>query len=584
MDPVSAEHRLAAILSTDAVGYSRLMADDEVETVRTLRAYAAEMAGLVEGHRGRVVDFTGDNLLAEFPSAVDAARCAVEIQSALRVLNAERTPERRMEFRIGLHLGDVLVEGDRIYGDGINIAARLEGLAPSGGICLSDVIHRQLRNKLDLGFEDLGEQALKNLPDPIRAYRVAGPSAETALAAPARHSAPAFALPETPSLAVLPFVDLSGDLRHDYFGDGLAIDIMTDLVKLSGLFLIGQDSTFTYKDKPISVRELGRELGVSHVLEGCVRRSADRVRITAQLSDARSGRKVWAERFDRSLGDLFAVQDEITEKIVTELEVKLVSGEEARICRQSLRNPEARDCSYRGWAAFARDPAEARRMFAEVIRLEPDSGLGHASMALAYLVETFGGRNAGAREALARAAESSHAALALGDTTGFAHLILGHVHLFDRRHDDALAEADLAIDERPSCNGAYALKANIQQYTGNARDAIELALRAIRLTPVYPPWYPAILAASYQADGRHEEAVQAAEAVVAQQPDNVDVRLILAGANAVLGRSEAARSAAQEVLRLEPEFSLAAFQQSQPYRNPAQLEQIVHALRTAGLS
>jgi len=284
MDPVRAQHRLAAILSTDAVGYSRLMADDEIETVRTVRAFGAELAGLVEAHRGRVVDFTGDNLLAEFPSAVDATRCAVEIQHALRTRNAARAPERRMEFRIGLHLGDVLVEGERIYGDGINVAARLESLAPSGGICLSDMIHRQVRNKLDLSFEDLGDQTLKNLPDPIRVYRVAGAPPEAAPAAPARHSAPGFPLPEKPSLAVLPFVDLSGDLRHDYFGDGLAIDIMTELVKLSGLFLVAQASSFAFKARPISVRELGRELGVSHVLEGCVRRSADRVRITAQLS------------------------------------------------------------------------------------------------------------------------------------------------------------------------------------------------------------------------------------------------------------------------------------------------------------
>lgn len=582
MDPVRAQHRLAAILSTDAVGYSRLMADDEIETVRTVRAFGAELAGLVEGHRGRVVDFTGDNLLAEFPSAVDATRCAVEIQNALRTRNAARAPERRMEFRIGLHLGDVLVEGERIYGDGINIAARLESLAPSGGICLSDMIHRQVHNKLDLSFEDLGDQTLKNLPDPIRVYRVAGPP--PAPAAPARHSAPSFPLPEKPSLAVLPFVDLSGDLRHDYFGDGLAIDIMTELVKLSGLFLVAQASSFAFKARPISVRELGRELGVSHVLEGCVRRSADRVRITAQLSDTRSGRHVWAERFDRSLVDLFAVQDEITERIVTELEVKLVSGEDARIYRRSPRSPEARDCSYRGWNALHRDVAEAQRMFAEAIRLEPSNGVGHAELALAYWLEGFGSRSAAARDTLARAVELSRTALALGDATGFAHLILGHAQLFERRHDAALVEADRALDERPSCNAAYSLKASIHHYAGNAREAIELSLRAIRLTPVYPPLYSAILAASYQGGRRHEEAVQAAEAVLVHQPDNVGVRVILAGSSAALGRGEAAEAEAREVLRLEPEFSLAAFQQTQPYKDPAQLEEIVRALRSAGLS
>ncbi len=584
MDQARAEHRLAALLSSDAVDYSRLMADDEVETVRTVRAYGAEMGGLVERHRGRVVDFTGDNLLAEFPSAVDAARCAVEIQRALRLRNDARAPERRMEFRIGLHLGDVLVEGERIYGDGVHIAARLETLAPAGGICLSDMIHRQLRNKLDVGFEDLGEQALKNLPEPVRVYRVTDAVPEIAVVSPTPSSAPALPLPEKPSLAVLPFVDLSGDLRHDYFGTGLAIDIMTELVKVSGLFLVSDASSFRFKTRDISLPEIGRELGVSHILEGCVRRSADRARISVQLTDARSGRQVWGERFDRSLGDLFAVQDEIAERIVTELEVKLVSGEEARFCRRSLRNPQARECSYRGWAAFDRDLAEAQRLFAEMIRLEPSNSLGHASLALAHLAEGFSARNPAAPEAIARAVTSAQAALALDDATGFAHLVLGHAHLAERRHDDALAEADLALAERPSCQGAYALEANIRQYAGSAREAIDHALRAIRLTPVYPPWYPAILAASYQAGRRYDAAVQAAEAVVALQPANVDARLILAGSNAALGRKEAAGAAAREVVRLEPDFSLEVFRQTEPYKDPAQLEVIVQDLRNAGLS
>ncbi len=584
MDQPSAEHRLAAILSTDAVAYSRLRADDEVETVRTVRAYGAAMAGLVARHHGRVVDLAGDNLLAEFPSAVDATRCAVEMQSTLRSHNAERAPVRRMEFRIGLHLGDVLVEEQRIYGDGVNIAARLESLADPGGICLSDLVHSQVRNKLDVGFDDLGEQRVKNIPYPVRAYRVFHESLGAAAAPPAQASALAFPLPDKPSLAVLPFVDMSGDPRQDYFGDGLTIDIMTDLVKLSGLFLIAMESSFTYKSTPVSVRELGRQLGVNHVLEGCVRRAADRVRITAQLVDARSGRRVWAERFDRTVGDLFAVQDEITEQIVTALEVKLISGEDARICRQSLRSPEARHCSYRGWEALDRDLDEARRMFAEVIRLEPKNGLGRAELALAYWLEGFGGRGPAAANALARATELSREALELGDTTGFAHLILGHVHLLARRHDDALAEADRAVQARPSCNGVYALKANFLNYAGGARDAIELALRAIRLTPVYPPLYPAILAASYQACGRYDEAVRAAQVVVERQPDNVDARLILAGANAALGRHDAARAAAQDVLRIEPAFSLAAFAQGQPYKESGQLQEVVRSLRSAGLS
>ena len=581
--------RLAAILSADIVGYSRLMAEDEVATVRTLTSYRAVMTTLVGGHRGRVVDFVGDNMLAEFPSALDGMECAVRMQRALKDHNAKLPPERRMEFRLGLHLGDVMVDEARIYGDGVNIAARLESLADPGGICISDVVYKQIHKKLDLGYVDLGERTVKNIPEPLRVYRIVEsttvPTPRPSKAASGGEAT--LSLPERPSLAVLPFVNLSTDPDQDYFSDGLTMDIMTALVKISGLFLIGEGSMLTYKSKPVTIRELGRQLGVRYVLEGGVRKAGDRVRITAQLVEASSGRHMWAERFDRTLDDLFAVQDEITDEIVTALDVKLLSGESIRTVRKTLRNPSAIESYYRGWHALfgatKEDVEEAQHMFEETIQLEPESSLGYAMGAWAYWWAVFRGLSDTVSCALARATELARKALSLEDVTGLPHLMMAQIHLLKREHDQAMDLAERAVLARPNCNGAYAAKANIFNYMGRSSEAIDLAKTAIRLTPVCPPVFPAILASAYYGSDRHGEAIAVAVEVLKRDADNLDALLVLAGAHAALGRMEEAHGVTQEVLRVKPGFSLEAFAQSQPYQEPQTLARVIAMLRRAGL-
>jgi adenylate cyclase len=583
------KRKLTAILSGDIVGYSRLMAEDEVATVRTLTMYRAEMTNLVHKYDGRVVDFVGDNMLTEFPSVLIAMECAVQMQHALKKQNAKLTTERRMDFRFGLHLGDVMVDEARIYGDGVNIAARLEGLAESGGICISDVVYKQVHNKLDLGYVDLGERRVKNIPEPVRAYRIVDTHAiPTSNLSKASSSGKAMlSLPDRPSLAVLPFVNLSTDPEQDYFGDGLTMDIMTALVKISGLFLISEGSTFKFKSKNVTVRELGRQLGVRHVLEGGVRKAGDRVRITSRLVEAKSGRHIWAERFDRTLDDLFAVQDEITEEIVTALDVKLVSGEAIRMIRKTLRNPAALESYYRGWQALfgptKEDVNEAQRQFEKTTRLEPESSVGYALGAWAHWWEAFRGFSDEYSRTLDKATRLAQEALNREDTTGLPHLMMAEVHLLKREYDQAIDEAELAILDRPSCTGAYAVKANILNYLGRSTEAIKLAKTAIRLTPVHFPLFPAILASAYYGSHRNEEAIDVSKEVLKRDSDNLDALLVLAGAKAAMSHVEEAHRVAQEILIVDPEFSLEEYAQSQPYKEPHTLDRVIAMLRKAGL-
>jgi adenylate cyclase len=583
------KRKLTAILSGDIVGYSRLMAEDEVATVRTLTMYRAEMTNLVHKYDGRVVDFVGDNMLTEFPSVLIAMECAVQMQHALKKQNAKLTTERRMDFRFGLHLGDVMIDEARIYGDGVNIAARLEGLAEPGGICISDVVYKQVHNKLDLGYVDLGERRLKNIPEPVRAYRIVDTHAiPTSNLSKASSSGKAMlSLPDRPSLAVLPFVNLSTDPEQDYFGDGLTMDIMTALVKISGLFLISEGSTFKFKSKNVTVRELGRQLGVRHVLEGGVRKAGDRVRITSRLVEAKSGRHIWAERFDRTLDDLFAVQDEITVEIVTALDVKLVSGEAIRMIRKTLRNPAALESYYRGWQALfgptKEDVNEAQRQFEKTTRLEPESSVGYALGAWAHWWEAFRGFSDEYSRTLDKATRLAQEALNREDTTGLPHLMMAEVHLLKREYDQAIDEAELAILDRPSCTGAYAVKANILNYLGRSTEAIKLAKSAIRLTPAHFSLYPAILASAYYGSHRNEEAIAVSKEVLKRDSDNLDALLVLAGAKAAMSHIEEAHRVAQEILRVNPEFSLEEYAQSQPYKEPQNLDRVITMLRKSGL-
>ena len=582
------KHRLAAIMSADVVGYSRLMANDEVATVRLLSAYREEISGLVAETDGRVVDFVGDNMLAEFRSAVHAVSCAASIQQALDSHNEQIDRDRRMLFRIGIHLGDVLFEDDRIYGDGVNIAARLESIAEPGGVCISDIVYQQIRNKLDLGFRSLGEKRLKNIPDPLRVYLVVLPFRKNGSASGTLMGKNGYpTLPDTPSLAVLPFVNLSDDPSQEYFCSGLTMDIMNALVRIPGLFLISDFSILAFKLKPVSVREVGEQFGVRYVLEGGARKAGDRVRITTQLSEAQTGRRIWGQRFDRTLNDLFAVQDEITEEIVTALDIKLVSGEWARVLRSAIRNPDALESFYHGWQSFLKgtpeEIREAQHMMEEVIRLEPDSPVGYALAAWSYWWEVYQGYSDEEEHVLERARYYAEEALRMEDVTGLPHLVLAHIHLLNRRLDRSLEEAEQAVLSRPSCDASYAAKANILNYMGRHREAIELAKYAMRLAPVYPSFYPAVLASAYFMHRQYREAVSSAEKVLALKSDNIDALLILAGAHAALGNDAEARSAALEVRSVKPDFSLEQYAATQPYHDTALLEHLLENLRRAGL-
>jgi adenylate cyclase len=374
------KRKLIAILSADAKDYSRLMGEDEAATVQTITACREAMSRLIQNYRGRVVDSPGDNVLAEFASVVDATECAVKIQEDLKNRNAELHEDRRMDFRIGINLGDVIEDGERIYGDGLNIAARLEGLAEPGGICISGTVYDQVKNKISFDYEFLGDHTVKNIKEPLRVYRVlTGSVQEKEIAGEEKMTHP---LPEKPSIAVLPFTNMSGDPEQEYFSDGITEDVITDLSKISGLFVIARNSVFTYKDRPVKVQQVSKELGVRYVLEGSVRKAGERVRITAQLVDAASGGHIWADRYDRNLGDIFALQDEVTHKIVTVLAVKLGEEERRRIAQKDTDNLLAYDYFLRGLEFYNRFTKEANTQARLIIchglrkgRLDPPGGV-----------------------------------------------------------------------------------------------------------------------------------------------------------------------------------------------------------------
>jgi TolB-like protein/class 3 adenylate cyclase len=583
------KHKLAAILSADVVGYSQLMSEDEVATIRTLSAYRDKISTHVHENEGRVVDFIGDNMLAEFSSALNAVDCAVKIQNTLDHLNTKLTKNRQMHLRIGIDLGEILIDKDVIYGDGVNIASRLEGLAEPGGICISEFVYTQVYNKLDVGFVDIGTNSLKNISTPVRVYKVVEQETEATplVIENTVDQEISLPLPEKPSLAVLPFVNLSANSEQDYFSDGLTMDIMTALVRIPGLFLISEISMFSYKSQAPSIRELGHQLGVSHVLDGGVRKEGDRIRITARLLETATGRQVWAERYDRKIDDIFAVQDDITERIVEAMDIKLVTGEMAYTIRKTIRDPDALEYYYRGWEALfgstKDDIKEAQQMFEETMRLEPESSFGYALAAWAYWWSVDQGLSEDIALSLERASELARKANDLEDFTGLSHLVMAQIHLYNREHDKALEAVEKAVLARPSCDLSYVAKANILTYLDRPTEAIDLARFAIRLAPVYPPFFPKILAAAFYGSGRYEEAIESAKEVLKSDKDNLDAFLILAGASAALNRQEEASKAASEVQKIKPDFTLKKYAETQPYRDPKKLEQITKMLQMAGL-
>jgi adenylate cyclase len=636
------ERKLTAIFSADVQGYSRLMGEDEEATIRTLTAYRELMTSRIQQHRGRVVDSPGDNLLAEFASAVEAVQAAVVIQKELKTYNDELSPHRRMAYRIGINVGDVVVEGERIYGDGVNIAARLESLADGGGICISGTAYDQIENKLALSYEYIGEQTVKNIAKPVRAYKVQlepgtattstvrvvpsaprpiekkvaqrrWPSAALAVvavlvvgagviilrnisqqpssppAAVPSAEAPALPLPDTPSVAVLPFTNMSDDPEQEYFSDGMTDDLITDLSRLSGLLVIARHSVFAYKGKTVKMPEVSRELGVRYVLEGSVRRAGDQVRINAQLIDATTGYHLWAERYDRALKDIFALQDEIMQKIVRALEIKLTKGEQERFRLAPTENLEAYDYFLHGWGYFwhltQKEMAQARQMFEKAVQLDPHYAGAHAGLSTAYLNE-FIFQWDPRPQTLERAFELAQKAVALDDSSALAHHALGVVYPWKKQPEQAIAELERAIALDPNYANAYAMLADTLNWAGRPEEAIGLMKKAMRLNPhydQYQAWYTYALGNSYRLAGQNEEAITTLKRSLIHNPSWWPSYIFLAVIYSEQGQEEEARAAAAEVLRINPNFSLELGRQSWPYKDPAQLERDIAALRKAGL-
>jgi adenylate cyclase len=588
MSPEGTKRKLTAILSADVKGYSRLMEDDEEATVSTLTAYKQVMTEVIEKHRGRVVDSPGDNLLAEFASVVDAMRGAVEIQEELRARNSELPDRRRMEFRIGINLGDVIEEEGCIYGDGVNIAARLETLAEGGGICISGTVHDQVKNKVGLEFQFLGEKSVKNLLEPIRAYRVAiSPGAVAHRTGESASVAKmAFPLPDKPSIAVLPFVNMSEDPKQEYFSDGITEQIITSISKLPRLFVISRTSSFKYKGNAVDVKQVGRELGVKYVLEGSVQRSGDRLRITAQLIDAITGEHLWAERYDRSIQDIFALQDEITMEIMRSLAMKLTEGEQVRLRRGRTDNLRAFEKVLEGVTyirAFnIESNATARRLGEEAIALDPEFGAAYTLLASTHFMDVHLGSSKSPRESLGQATKLLQKVIALDENYSDAHALLGHVYALQRQYEKAIAEGEQAVALNPNSDTALVWLAITMRYVGRPEEAIALHKKAMRLCPFPPAYYYLNLGNAYATAERYKEAITEYKKALHLRSNDVFSFIGLAICHSLLGEEEEARAAVAELLTINPNMSIKGHTKIQPYKDQALKERWRDALLKAG--
>jgi adenylate cyclase len=483
---MTATRRLAAILAADVAGYSRLIGADEGGTLQALKAIRAELIDpAIAAHNGRLVKTTGDGLLVEFGSVVSALSCATEVQAGMAERNSTVPDDTRVEFRIGINVGDVVVEDGDIFGDGVNVAARLEALAAPGGICVSARVQEDAAGKLDLTFEDLGEQALKNITRPVRAYRIA-----TGAVSGTAQATPALALPDKPSIAVLPFTNLSGDPEQEYFADGIAEDIITALSKSRSLFVIARNSSFTYRGKSVAVTDIGRGLGVRYVLEGSVRRAGNRVRVTSQLIEADTGGHLWAERYDRDLADIFVLQDEITSNVSGAIQPAVERSERERAVRKPPDSLDAWECYHRGMWHFAKveaaENSKAMGFFRRSIELDPQFAPAYAMLALAYRIETGAFRPELRAENTARAYELARHAIAIDPTDATAHASLAIAMTGSGDHSEGIVEADLAVSLDPNSVLAYSAQGFTRAYGGRPGEAVEPLRTAMRLSPFDP--------------------------------------------------------------------------------------------------
>lgn len=584
--------KLAAILAADVAGYSRLAGADEERTLARLRALRSDLIDpTIAVHHGRIVKRTGDGALVEFRSVVDAVRCAIEVQTAMVERNAGLMPERRIDFRIGIHIGDVVEESDGdLMGDGVNIAARLEGMATPGSICLSEDAYRQIRSRLDLTASDLGETKLKNISEPMRIYSLqvgaAGPLQPPGSAGSG--SSGEVTLHDKPSIAVLPFDNMSGDPEQDFFADGMAEDLITEFSRMPWFFVIARNSSFTYKGRAVDIKQAGRDLGAAYVLEGSVRKSGNRLRITAQLIDSDTGAHVWADRYDREIADIFDIQDEITRAITAAVTPEFVSAEVRKTRRKDPSGLSAWECVMRGrahvWKMSREDGLEARRLFQQAMDLAPGSGLGVADLALVHLYEAFYGWSANRADSFNAMLATAQSAVEIDEHDPMALTILAVAQLFSREFDAALETIERALAISPYFAAAIGVRGSVLACADEPDLAIAGVRQAVRLSPhdgFLPFWYMALWWAYHTLED-YEEAAALARRACRIAPGNPSLRRQLAVSLHMLGDEEAARNALTEYLKLMPEATVEDARHI-PSKNREHLERFLVALRELGL-
>jgi adenylate cyclase len=579
------QRRLAAILAADAVGYSRLIGADEEGTLAALKAHRLELIDpKVERHHGRIVKTTGDGALIEFASVVDAVRCAIDVQRGMAERNTGVPSDERIEFRIGINVGDIVIDGDDILGDGVNIAARLEGLAEPGGVLVSRAVRDQVRDRLDLVWEDLGEHELKNIARPVRVYRVRA-SVESK-AAPARGET--LPLPDKPSIAILPFANMSGDPEQEHFADGIAEDIITGLSRLRWLFVIARNSSFTYKGRNVDVRQVGRELGVRYVLEGSVRKGGNRIRITAQLVEAETGNHLWAERYDRALGDVFAIQDEITKSVIGCIGPELYTAEHDRLKRKPPQNLDAWESFVRGMFLYSqhsdKGTKEALDMLARAIGVDHNYAQAHGLRAVCLAWRTFQGWE-DRDTALASVTEGANRAVACDPQEPWAHLALGFAAMAKRHNSDAVGAFSRAIDASPNFAYAHGLLGSAHGLGGRPDQAIECIDRGVRLSPrdIFGDEYQLYYAFAHFQAGRYAEAASAALLAIQQRPDHPVLYIMAAASCGLGGETDKARGLVAQLISLVPNISAADLEKNFNYTRQDDRSKLAMGLRAGGM-
>jgi adenylate cyclase len=571
------ERRLAAVLNADVVGYSRLMSMDEAGTLRSLKAYETRIIEpTVAKHKGRIVKRMGDGYLAEFASVVDAVECALALQS-------QEAPEddRKLRFRVGVHLGDIIAEGEDIYGEGVNVAARLEAVSEPGCITVSDDAFRQVRDRVNAKFHDLGEHEFKNIPRPLKVWEWRCPTA-----VPRRLKNIKLTALDKPSIVIMPFRNLTGDADMEYLADGLRMDIQNALVKVSGLFLIASGSAYAFRGA--SAQDAGCTLGAKYVLQGSVRTAGQKMRVSADLTEAASGRIVWSEQFDRTLDDSFALQDEITGRVLAAINVKLVLGEQAKVWHKTLKDLRALEAFYKGVHAFYQMDREsmqrARQYFERVAEIRSDVPVGATWVAMSHWFDIQRGWSDAPDKSKELARQWAEVAASMQDADGQAHSALSYLYLIERRFDEALEAGRQAVANRPSCAYANCFYGNVLHYCGEQDGAIHHLKLAMRVQPLHPPFYLHMLALAYRAKGEFDSAVVTAKQALELIPDDVANRIILTSAYVRLDRQDLAEETAAEIKRIDPLFSVTRFANAQPYRDGSLLDEFVSDLRCAGLS